>query len=218
MEEILSNVYQKLGDFFTGSSKRRLFYLILFLILLIILNLKLVFSPIEIKFDTLFWFFGSVVQSLVALVALIAVVVIFKYQNMTTREDRLLEELNKGTSDLAIIGGDITAISSEELLKNITDRVSEKPNDDDGFRITKLRRVQKELNTNIFLRSFLANYMIRFTVYTFFVVMVNLFALAITQFLVSHSTLAIISLYISFFFVANSLRLAIKIIAGTISN
>ena len=216
MEQILYKIYQKLGDFFTGSLKRYLFYIIIFIILIIILIFESYFH-FEIKAETLFWVFSTIVQSLMALVALVGVIVIFKYQSMSTREDRLLEELNKDTSDLAKLGGNLTAISAEELLQNIKPHTPEPPSSNDGFRTIKLRAVKQELKAHIFLRSFLGDYMLKFTIYVFLIAMLDLVALAIVSLLALNSILAITILYISIFFVADILRLVIKIIAEAIS-
>lgn len=215
MEEIFSNYYQKLGDYFTGL-RRWLFYAIVIVGLIIILAAEYFFH-FNIEAETLFWVFSSIVQSLMALVAFMAVVVVSKYQTMLTREDRLLEELNKETSDLAKLGGNLTATSIEELGKNIDVHVPKVPSNSDRYRTLKLRRVKQEIESYVFLRSFLSDYMLRFTIYTFSVVVFDLLALILTTFLIHNSALAITVLYVSLFLVANTLRLVIKIIAETIS-
>lgn len=214
MEEILYKIYKKLGKFFTGSRRRREFYLIIFAGLIGAVSLEL-FLKFSITTDTLFWVFSSIVQSLMALVAFMGVVVVFKYQSMSTREDRLLEELNKDTSDLAILGGNLTATSGDELLENIKPHVPEKPSED-GFRTTKLRPIKQELESQKFVRSFLNGYMLKVTIYSFSVVLLSLFALSITTFLAAVPFLAVISLYMSIFFVADILRLVVKGLASTL--
>ncbi len=216
MEQILYKIYQKLGDFFTGSLKRYLFYAIIFIILTIILIFESYFR-FEIKAETLSWVFSTIVQSLMALVALVGVIVIFKYQSMSTREDRLLEELNKDTSDLAKLGGNLTATSAEELLQNIKPHTPEPLSNNDGFRTIKLRTVKQELKAHIFIRSFLGDYMLKFTIYVFLIAVFDLVALAIVSLLSLNSILSITILYISIFFVADILRLVIKIVAEAIS-
>lgn len=174
------------------------------------------FVKFPVSEDTLFWVFSSIVQSLLALVALTGVVTVFKYQSMSTREDRLLEELNKGNSDLAMLGGKLTATSGMELLKNIKQFVPELPTENDGYRIIKLRQPMNELESHNFLRGFLSKYMLRVTIYAFTVVLFSLFELMVTEHLSANPYLSLAGLYLSLFLVADVLRLVIRIIAETL--
>ncbi len=167
--------------------------------------------------ETLSLIFNSIVQSLIALVGLMAVVVVFKYQSMATREDRLLEELNKTTSDLAMLGGNLNATSGEDLINNINPHVPKTPTANDGFRTIKLRRVKQELEAHNFLKTFLGDYMIKMSIYGFTIVLLSFLALIFVPYFSQHYYLAISSLYVSLFFVADILRLVIKIIAEAVS-
>lgn len=161
--------------------------------------------------------FSSIVQSIVALVALLSVAVVFKYQSLSIREDRLLEELNKEKSDLAILGGQLTATSGDELLENIRARIPEESSDKDGFRTIKLRLIKEELESQNFVRSFLNEDIIKISLYIFFVALLNLLALMLVPFLVSVPFLATTSLYLVFFFMVDILRLIIKVIVATLT-
>jgi hypothetical protein len=213
LHEFISKNYQRLGDFFTGTKKRQLFntFILVGFVGVIWVNYFIKFA---LETDVLFWFFSSVVQSLMALVGLMGVFVVFKYQSMSTREDRLLEEMNKDNSALAMLGGDLNATSSEELLEKINPHLPEPSNPNEGFRITQLRRVQAELKSQGIVRSYLKEYMIKVCVYAFFVVLVSLLLITFVPFLTATSSIAITSLYLGFVLVADVLRLVIKIIAA----
>ena len=215
MEEILYKIYQAVGAFFTGSQKRRVFYCFVLYGFIGVFSLEF-FLKFTVGSEALFWVFSSIVQSLMALVALMGVVVVFKYQNMSTREDRLLEEMNKETSDLAKLGGVLTATSGDELLENIKPHVPEILSNKGGSRTIKLRRVQGELESQKFVRSFLREYMLKVCIYIFSVALFSLLMLAIVPALTSIPFLATASVYLSLFLVADILRLVIKAVASVI--
>jgi hypothetical protein len=215
MEKILYEIYEDLGEFFAGAQRRREFTLIIFAGYLGVLALQM-YLGFAVDLESLYFSFSSVVVSLMALVALLGFVIVFKYQNISTREDRLLEESNKDTSHLARLGGSITATSSNELLENILPHVSEAPGDGEDFRIMRLRRIKNELESHEFVRGFLSRNMLRVTVYAFFVVLLDLFLLSMAPFLAANPLFAVTALYTSFFLVADVLRLVINSISSSL--
>ena len=214
MEEFIYEKYSKLGEFFTGTQKRKLFYLFALIGFCIVLSLQF-FLKFKIETDTMFWVFSSIVQSLLALTAFMGVVVIFKYQSISTRGDRLIEEMNRNSSDLAHLGGKLNAISIDELLENLKEHVPEDKRGD-GFRTVKLRKVKEELDTIIFVRNYLSRHMIKVTIYSFLVVLLSSLILMVTTYIALIPILALTILYIFLFFIADILRLVIKIIASVI--
>jgi hypothetical protein len=215
MEKILYEIYEDLGEFFAGAQRRRELFLMIFAGYIGVLALQM-YLGFGVELEGLYFSFSSIVVSLMALVALLGFVIVFKYQNISTREDRLLEESNKDTSHLARLGGRITATSSNELLENILPHVSEVPGEGEDFRIMRLRRIKSELESHEFVRGFLSRNMLRVTVYAFFVVLLDLFLLSMAPFLAANPLLAVSALYISFFLVADVLRLVINSISSSL--
>lgn len=212
MEYYFFRIYESLGAYFTGSERRRIFYIfVLFLfgiVLFVVYRYQIAINP-----ETLFWVFSSIVQSLVALIAFIGVVVIFKYQNILMREDRLMEEMNKPDSALAGLGGELDSISGQELIAKINKHVFDDPSKE-GFRAKKLRQVRDELNSIEFIRNFLRENLVKFSVYILATILLNLFLLIFTPFLGEIALLATASLYISIFLTAYAFFLTIKTLAA----
>lgn len=214
MEEYIYDIYQRLGNFFTGSNRRRLFYEFALLIFVSAAFVSIHWEVV-IEANILFWLFSSMAQSLAALIAVLGVVIIFKYQSMLTREERLIEEMNKSTSALSSLGGLTDATSGEELLKNINRHLSDDPSKEEGPNTIKLRRVKKELESIIFIRSFLKDHMLKFSVYILAVILLNFFLLVLVPILTSFTILALGSLYLSLFLAAYAFFLVAKVIAST---
>jgi hypothetical protein len=215
MEELFYKLYASTDAFFTGPQRRRELYLIILAGLVGVLALEF-FLEFTVDSQVLLFVFSSIVQSLISLVALMGFVVVFKYQGISTREERLLEESNNETSDLARLGGNITATSSRELLVNIRPYVMDTPSGTEGFTTTRLRRIKKELESHELVRGSLNKNMLLVTIYAFSVVLINLFALSITTFLTAVPFLAVTALYLCFFLTADILRLVIRGIASSL--
>lgn len=215
MENLFYEIYQKMGDYFMGSSRRRMFY---FFVALLFVGVTLVSmrSKIVVELDVLSWTFSSVVQSLLALVALAGVVVVFKYQSMATQEDRLLNILSRTDSDLAMLGGKLDATSAEDLMMNI---VAHLPDDSekDGWRNKKLRRQKELLESNLRTKEFFRDFIIRFCVYTFVVVLLNVLFLILAP-IFSVAFLGVPALFLSVFLTAYAFFLSLKIVAEAITS
>lgn len=188
-------------------------FLALGLVACLLLQFKVNF---EITAESLSWVLSSIVQSLLALVALMGVVVVFKYQSMATREDRLLEELNKDSSDLGKLGADLTSTSGEELLSVIKGRVPSVLGPEHGFRIVRLHKIKGELESQVFLKKFLGQYALKVSVYSFAVTLICLVILAIVPVIVTVPILSLILVYILICLVADIFRLVCKILAETL--
>lgn len=215
MEERLLKLYESLGEYFTGWHRKRWFYLLVALGLIACLLLQLKFG-FEIGSDALSWVLSSIVQSLLALVALVGVVVVFRYQSMATREDRLLEELNKDGSDLGVLGQDLTSTSGEELLRVIKRIVPEVLGPEHGFRIVRLHKIKGELETQEFDKHFLGQYAFKLSIYAFSVTLVSLVFLSIAPLITLVPSISLIVVYALLFFVADIFRVVCKTLAGTL--
>lgn len=213
MEEYIYNLYERLGSFFTGSKRRRLFYKLVLAIFVFIALLS-TYLKVSIGSDVLFWLFSSMTQSLAALIAVLGVVIVFKYQSMLTREERLIEEMNKDDSALSVLVGPSDAISGEELLEKVSGYLSDDPSKE-RFRARKLRRVKEELEGIILIRGFLKRHMLKFSVYILAVILLNFFLLILVPILASFTILALGSLYLSLFLAAYAFFLVVKVIAST---
>lgn len=103
-----------------------IFFLIIFTLFLSIF-LKVIFpSDIEI----LYWIFSSVVQSLVALIALVGLVVVYRLGINSNQESLILNNKSRKLEELLTIRGDIVPIwsseKSEQKLKEIEGSISDK--------------------------------------------------------------------------------------------
>jgi hypothetical protein len=210
MEEFLYKKYQNLGTFFTGSRKRQYFYFIVLLGLVGVITLEF-YLGFKVESETMFWFFSSIVQSLMTLIGFMGVAVIFKYQSIAIIEERTLRKMNDITSVLSRIGGRLNSTSDEELLMIINYKTQNKIID------VELKRTKEDLESRIWLKQFLGDYMLKISIYAFSVVLLSLFFLSISKF-VTNPFFAVSILYICFFLVADILRLVIKGIASTISS
>ncbi len=213
MEEIVYKTYQYIGDYLTG--RRRQFFILATLLIIILIALSIYFK-IEIPQETLYWVFSSIVQALLAFVALFGVVAVFKLQNIHTNEERLIEELNKGKSLLAILGGVLSAISAEELLNNIKRAIGDKDERAISGDIYKQLWIAKErLETYRWATGFVREFMLKFIIYTFGVVILSLIFLATSHFIFQYN-LGLPAIFLIILLTVYSLFLAIKGTAETL--
>jgi len=207
MEEKIYKIYQYIGDYFTG--KRRYFYVLIFAIFILLIPISF-FLKVIIPRDTLYWVFSSIVQALLAFVALFGIMVVFKLQNIHVNEERLIEGLNKGNSALAMLGGDISATSIQELLKNIKKFVGE---DDrsaiSGSHYKKLKAARELIESYLREKIFIREFMLKFIIYTSGVVVLALIFLAISHVLYQYNV-GLPAMFLIIILTVYSLFLAIK--------
>jgi len=167
---------------------------------------------IKIPQDTLYWIFSSLVQSLAALVALLGVVVIFKLQTISNREDRILEEMSQNYSPLAYFVG-VTAVqeitSIEELLLKVNKITDNNTGEQGDYHINVLRTIKNKLEHFREIKLFIHDFMIKFSVYTFAVIILNLIFLSISH-LIYQYNLGLPVIFSVIILTAYSLFLVIK--------
>ena len=200
-----------IGDYFTGSSRRRLFWIPVFIVFVCSAYIGFYYK-IVITQDTLYWVFSSIVQSLVALVALFGVVAIFKLQILYNRERQIIESTFSPNMFLypELAGKTITSIEelSLEINKILKAGVSEES------RVKKF----KERIDNLFLsKNLIIDFTIKFSVYTFTIVIFALLFLMSAP-LISEYFLGLPILFTVLISIAHLLFLVIKGIAASIKH
>lgn len=209
MEEITYKIYQHIGNFFTGRRKQ---FFALFCVIFIILVGVSIYYQIKIPQDTLYWIFSSLVQSLAALVALLGVVIIFKLQTISNREDRVLEEMSQNYSSLAYFVG-VTAVqeitSIEELLLKVNKITDNNTGEQGDYHINVLRTIKNKIEHFREVKLFIHNFMIKFSVYTFAIIILNLVFLSVSH-LIYQYNLELPIIFLVIIFTSYSLFLVIK--------
>lgn len=203
MESFILNIYQKLGDCFTGTHKKKPLYIGL-LIIFILLFLISYYKKIIVDKNTLYWVFSSLVQALLALVALMGVVSIFKLQNLYNEENRILDESNnRNLGYFTLLNNGYSTI--EDFNSAIDKHLSERKLEKTHFMVIMHNRIK-----NLMLsKKLVTNYAIKYTIFTFTVALLALFFLMIVS-QISTFYLGINSLYLMFILTGYSLFLAVK--------
>ena len=170
--------------------------------------------------DTLYWIFSSIIQCIVPLVALMGVLIIFKYQSISSYEERVFEKLQEGNmnSPLAALGGKLDAINIPELLENIEKIIGKEKKqeqENEGVYGNKLRNVQHNLKTNEWIKEYMHNFAIKFSVYSFAIVLLCLIFLVFTP-LISANYLGLPLLFLAIYFTSYDLFLVIKVLVATL--
>ena len=178
MEEITYKIYQHAGNYFTG--RRKQFFTLMCIVFIVLIGVS-IYYQIKIPQDALYWIFSSLVQSLAALVALLGVVIIFKLQTINNREDRILEEMSKSHSSFIYFVG-VTAVqeitSIEELLLKISKITDNNTGEQGDYHINVLKTIKNKLEHFREIKLLMHNFMIKFSVYTFAVIVLNLIFLS----------------------------------------
>jgi len=208
LENISYKIYQKIGDYLTGSDRRYCFWTIMF-ILFVLLIIFSNFFRWTISVNTFYWFFSSLIQSLVTLVALLGVVLVFKLQGVKDEEQYIIRLAFNPSTWLSgyfhshIITSGVKLLSELNLLlesQNPEEKLAERLRD----RLKELANAKKNA----------IDFMVRFAIYTFAVVILSIIFLIISP-LLSKSFLAIPIIFLMVIFTAYSLFLSIK---GATSN
>ncbi len=207
METFILNIYQKLGDYFTGSKRRRLLYALVVIFFVSILVISTCFK-LSVSIDTLYWVFSSLVQALLALVALMGVVSVFKLQSLKSSEDQFLMIARESTYTY-YIGAPPSTI---ELLLSKIEPVISSNNLDKSNHLHILRDNIMEVRSS---KELVVNYATKYAIFTFLVVLLSLLFLMCTTY-ISRFYLGVPSLYLMFVLTAYSLFLAMKGFSGSI--
>jgi hypothetical protein len=201
MEKQILKIYQKFGDYFTGNHRKRYLYLSVTMIFVALLIVSILYK-IVVSIDTLYWVFSSLVQALLALVALMGVVSIFKLQSLKSSEDQLLIIAREQTYTY-YYGAPPPTI---ELLLEKIEPIIKSSNLGPTNHLYVLRENIKDIKLP---KKLVVDYAIQYTVYTFSVVLLSLlFLIFSTQ--ISLLYAGVPTLFLIFIFTSFSLFLAAK--------
>jgi len=147
------------------------------------------FSQLNIQDQTLYWFFSTVAQSLVALVALYGVVVVFKLQVISSQISEFLQT-GRLKELLKVKSASWSITSTSQRIEDIKDtlKVEKEPT-----RREELISAKKELEGWQKSRGNIKKSMLYFSGYTLLVVSISLIFLSISE-LIFKSNLAVPSL------------------------
>lgn len=214
MPTAVSNIYQILGDYFTGTFRRGVLSVITAEIYfgIIIICYKL---NIEAPKDTLDLVFSSIIQALLSLVALLGVAAFFKLEALRNEADKIIQLATETNPPyhypwLATkLEGKLIG-SGEQLMTAFDAILKEGEPQEPSLRFLKIR-----LEEIFYSKRHVTTYILNFTILTFFTVMLSLFLLIIAPFLVSYH-FSIVSLVIIFYLLSNCLFLVIKGMADAV--
>lgn len=214
MEKTLANLYQILGDYFTGIYKRRLLSIIITVVYFTII-VVCSYLNIEVSKETLNLVFSSIIQALLSLVALLGVAAFFKLEAIKSEEDKILELATYTNPPFyypwlsSKLEGKLIG-SGEQLMTAFESILAEGEPEEATLRFLKGRL--EEVFSN---KKHVVTYILNFTIYNFFTVVLSLILLIITPFLVSHN-LGVVSLLIIFYLTCDCLFLVVKGIADAV--
>ncbi len=176
MENITLNLYQKIGDYFTGRCRKNILYTTSLIIFILIFFLSVRFK-FTIDKETLYWVFSSIVQALLALVALMGVVSIFKLQNLNIEQDRIIKEA-KNPQYTIFLNNEYSTI---EKLMLAFDRYISTCKSKGTEITTYMLDIKKEIDSLLLSKRLTIDYAIKYTVYTFTVVIISLLPLMLVD-------------------------------------
>lgn len=209
MDDFTFSLYEKLGEYFTGSHKKQPVYIVL-IVIFIALNFLSYCYELMVNPETLYWVFSSLVQALLALVALMGVVSVFKLQNLHSHEQRILDETNDpGRGYFNLLNNRYSSINT--LKTAIEHFLSSHDVGETHLVATMSKRIEDLLLS----KKLVADYAIKYTVYTFTVASLSLLFLIFTK-QISSLYLGVNSLYLMFILSSYSLFLATKGMAYSI--
>ena len=198
---IILNIYQKLGDYFTGTSKKQFLYTLVVIFFVFLLLISYI-QKINVPVDTLYWVFSSLVQALLALVALMGVASIFKLQSLKSSEDQFLMIARESTYTYYI---GVPPPTIELLIEKIEPIITSN-NLNKSSHIFVLRENIRDIKVS---KELVTSYAIEYTVYTFFVALLSLLFLIFAP-TISLLYIGIPTLYLIFVLATFSLFLATK--------
>jgi hypothetical protein len=214
MEEITYNIYQFIGDRFTGQ---RVFLFWLFIISFIIISIISFYFKINTSEDTLYWFFSSIVQSLMALVAFLGVVTIFKLQVINNSEERISND-ERLRVDINFFKNEISPIGSVEELTAILNEITSKGNYGSWSAgpLKRIEETQEKISRFHSHKDFLKSYLVKFGIYTLMIVVLSLICLPLTP-TISQYNIGLPILYFIIILTMYSLFLTIKGLSDSLS-
>ena len=117
MEQLFCNSYQKFGDLTTG--KRKIIFTISFLIFIFLVIIS-DYLP-QISQNTLFWVFSTIAQCLIALVALMGMLGVFKFQIINRKEEYINSSIKNDANEKSSINSELENLRSRKsLLENLS--------------------------------------------------------------------------------------------------
>ena len=211
MEKLIYKSYQFLGDYFTGSQKKKLL-----LVGISALLSASIFIPRYFNFDvsenTLNLVFSSITQALLSLVALLGVAAFFKLEAIRNEENQIMQSaLNSEVYSWLTSRLQGRVIITGEDLMNEFNTVFKEGNPNEA----RIKVLKGKLEFLFLGRKLTREYILMFTVYTFFVVLVSLTFLIFSPLLTFYH-FGILSLFIIMVLTAYCLFLVVKGIADAI--
>ena len=201
--EIIYNIYQKLGDYFTGTHRRRKFSITIFVIYLLVISLSIYFRW-SISLDTVNTFLSSVVTALFSLIALLGVAVFFKMEILRQEESVLIQSFNSLTfnykKDLILSGEELSSYLDKHYKNNINEEIL---------------IIKRKLESTLLSKKIARNNIIPFTVYTFSVALLSLIFIAFAP-IVTSFYLGFAVMFLVFLLTAYCAFLVVKTIADSV--
>lgn len=181
MEQLFRNSYQKFGDLTTG--KRKIIFTISFLIFIFLVIIS-DYLP-QISQNILFWVFSTIAQCLIALVALMGMLGVFKFQIINRKEEHINSLIKKDSNE------------EHSIEKYPIDPKSE---------------LETELENLKSSKSLLRDLSLDFVIYTLLVAGIDIILLTFSS-IISQSHLGVPVLFFILFLFLYSLFLTIKFVA-----
>lgn len=188
--------------------------IILFLVILL-LFLSILFKinfPSDI--EILYWVFSSVVQSLVALIALIGLVVVYRLGIISNQESLILDKKSKNLESLLSMRGDTipvwSSLKSEQKFKEIEESISDKQTW--AREINEIQVIYSKLNILRKNKDELRKFFITTSIFISSVVVLQLFLLMLTNFII-YEHIGLPTLVLTFALVVYSLYRSVRAIS-----
>lgn len=202
MEETVYKIYQKFGDLLTGKRRQAS---VLFLFIFIVFTACSYPFRISVSPDILYWTLSSIIQSLLALTALMIVSSIFKLQILHSREEKIVDEVRLNFDFVDHTGRLNEILPLRKIVEEEIDKIHAKK----GSEIRRLKEI-KQIGENILLSQELTkDFTLKFAIYNSFVVGLSLIFLIFAP-LISNYYFGIPALYLIGLLFIYSLFLVIK--------
>lgn len=198
--------YKKIGDSLAGRHKQ---FFVLFLLVFVTLIVLSYCFRINASSDVLYWTLSSVIQSLLALTALMVVGSIFKLQILHSREEKITDEVQRNPDFIYHTGRLNEALSSSDILEEMG-KIRNK-----GTKVRSLEEIRSKLEGVLRSKESTKSFTIKFAIYNSFVVGLSLIFLVLTP-LIANYHLGVPSLYLIVLLFIYSLFLVIKGITASL--
>lgn len=204
MDELTYRTYEKWGEYFTGSQRKKplfFFFAVIFFLLFFFRESLADFLNLQVEIETLNLVFTTLIQALLALVGLMGVVAIFKLQRIDAMEARILD-LSMQNPHSLLVG--TAFVRPEGLLRAVTDYLKDNTENVEDLHILRLN-----LDNTALSRRLVIEYAAKFTIYTFCLVLLALVFLIFTP-EISSQKMGLSAVYLTVLLTAWSLFLAAK--------